>query len=84
MSCKLLTHPSISTYIWAINLVLTRPCGSFAIHAITIQSSHGFLHYIFADIHYFQHHFSALIPVGGNWGAEILKKFCRYFHLKQG
>ena len=24
MSCKLLTHPSISTYIWAINLVLTK------------------------------------------------------------
>ena len=61
MSYKLLTHPSISTYIWTISLVLTGPCGSSTIHAITIQSSHGFLQYFFAHIAYFQHHFSALI-----------------------
>ena len=38
MSCKLLTHPSISTYIWAINLVLTGPCRLSAIPSITIYS----------------------------------------------
>ena len=38
MSCKLLAHPSISTYIWAINLVLTGPCGLSAIPPITIYS----------------------------------------------
>ena len=38
MSCKLLTHPSISTNIWAISLVLTGPCGSPAIPPIAIYS----------------------------------------------
>jgi len=38
MSCKLLTHPSISTYIWVINLALTGPSGYSAIHPITIYS----------------------------------------------
>ena len=74
MSCKLLTHPSISTYIWAINLVLTGPCGSSAIHAITIRSSNKFLQYFFPIIHYFQHHFSLF--GGGNWGAEIARTSC--------
>ena len=36
MSYKLLTHPSISTYIWTISLVLTGPCGLPAIPSITI------------------------------------------------
>ena len=30
--------PSISTYIWVINLVLTGPCGLPAIHSIIIYS----------------------------------------------
>ena len=33
MSYKLLTHPSISTYIWTISLVLTGHCGSSATSA---------------------------------------------------
>ena len=76
MSYTLLTHPSISTYSWTISLVLTGPCGSSAIHAITIQSSHGFLQHFFAHIAYFQHYFSALILFGGNWGAEIARISC--------
>ena len=76
MSYKLLTHPSISTYIWTISLVLTGPCGSSTIHAITIQSSHGFLQHFFTHTTYFQHHFSALILFEGNWGAEIARVSC--------
>ena len=76
MSYKLLTHPSISTYIWTISPVLKGPCGSSGIHAITIQSSHGFLQHFFAHIAYFQHYFSALILFGGNWGAEIARISC--------
>ena len=76
MSCKLLTHPSIYTYILTISLVLTGPCGSSAIHAITIQSSHRFLQHFFAHIAYFLHHFSALILFGGNWAAEMARTSC--------
>ena len=36
MSCKL--HPSISTYMWAINLVLTGPCVLSTIPPIKIYS----------------------------------------------
>ena len=39
------------------------------------QSSH-YMHYIFAHIHYFYHHFPALIPIGGNQAAEIARIFC--------
>ena len=76
MSYKPLSHPSISTYIWTISLVLTGPCGSSAIHAITIHSSHGFLQHFFAHTAYFQHHFSALDLFGGNWDAEIARISC--------
>ena len=36
MSCKILAHPSISTYICAINIVLAGPCGSSTIPLVTI------------------------------------------------
>ena len=38
MSCKLLTHPSISTYTRAINFVLTGPSGLSAIPPLIIYS----------------------------------------------
>ena len=47
-----------------------------------LQSSHGFLQYLFAllpshsILKHFQHRFSALILFGGNWGAEIAKTSC--------
>ena len=85
MSCKLLAHPSISTYICAINIVLAGPCESSTIPLITIVSFAvitSVLQHLFvllsshSGLEHFQHHFIAQILFGGNWGVEISKLSC--------
>jgi len=79
MSCELLTHPSISIYIWAIWLGLVGCLLSLPLQSTLLQSSHGFCSISFPycpHIQNFQHHFSALILFGGNWGAEIARTSC--------
>ena len=85
MSCKLLAHPSISTYICAINIVLAGPCESSTIPLITIFSV-AVITSVFAVSfclnvitfwpRAFPASFSALILFGGNWGVEISKLSC--------
>jgi len=82
MSCIVLTHLSISTYIWAIKYCSDRAFGSSAIPPIRIYSI-AVITWVFVMslpccpyIQDFQHHFSALILFGGNWGAEIAITSC--------
>ena len=80
MSCKPLTHPSFSTYIWAIwqglvGCLLSLPSQGFC--SISLPYC--------PHIQNFQHHFSALILFGDNWGAEIARTSCAgLFTFKQG
>ena len=84
MSCKLLVHSSISTYIYAINIVLTGPCGHLLSLShnipIAVITSDFAVSFVLSSLHsglkHFQHCFSALILFGGNWGAEIAEISC--------
>ena len=85
MSCKLLAHPSISTYIWAVNIVLTGPCGLSAIPPITIYAVAVFT-WVFAvyfallpshsGLKHFQYYFSALILFGGTVPIHSIQQSC--------
>ena len=80
-----MAHPYISTYICAINIVLTGTCGSSDIPLITIFSVAVItlvfaVYFVFllpdSGLKHFQHHFFELILFGGSWGLEIAKISC--------
>ena len=83
MSCIVLTHLSISTYIWAIKSCSDRAFGSSAIPPITIYSI-AVITWVFvvclcpAALTF---RISSIIfllwsSFGGNWGAEIARTSC--------